>query len=460
MGDKTGDAELFNFTAVPLDILKLIVYEQPRCWLIVTKYLGAYAKKILKTDPRFHPDSIENKLLRQAIQKKNIQDVKHCLATGRADPAVYRNWPLRFAAADGCVELVELLMQQPTVNPTACKHESLVYACRNRHCDIVEILLKDKRVDPSCNQNQPIKEAIRSGGGRSMKAIVTHPRYMPMDNVDFSMARDGFLRADADAVKIILEMNAAIPGVGSELLSDMTNAEGVEMLIENGADPSVLRQRLIRNAVVYDRYEMVRYLLTVPQVDPAAQTDWCICFAAESGNTKMVKLLLADPRVDPTARDNYPLRHACQRGQIDVVEVLLNDPRVNPAGGSERKPLTHVMIPSKEYSVYPAVQNREEPKLSEKLQIIKKLLSDPRVDPTWGKNQALRVAFEAKSADQLIIQIFILPAVNPHEIDFHEFKEEFNATPQSVEECFAKLLKNKLEAKKEVSTEIVLKPQE
>lgn len=448
MEDKPDNAEPFDFTSIPLDIWKLIIYEQPKCWLIVTRTLGAYAKYLLATDPRFRPESEENKLFRQAIQKKNIAEVKRWLASGKVDPAVYRNWPLRYAAADGCVEIVQLLMQQPTVNPTACKHEALVYACRNRYCDVVEILLKDKRVDPSCNANQPIKEAIKSGGSRSMKAIINHPLFKPLDELNFSLAREGFLRQDSDAVKVILGMDAAVPGVGSELLGDMMNTEGVKLLIEHGADPSYHYHRVIRNAVVYDRFDLVQYLLAVPKTDPTAQTNWCICFAAESGNTKMVQLLLEDPRVDPTARDNYPLRHACQRGQLDVVKLLLADPRVDPSGGSEGKPLTHLFLPSKDFAWFPPPANSEDPKVTEKLEIIHLLLSDPRVDPTYGNNQALSAALKCKTP-QLAKRLFVLPAVNPYEFEYSDFIEEFNATPQSVDECFAKLLKKRLEAKKD-----------
>jgi hypothetical protein len=40
---------------------------------------------------------------------------------------------------------------------------------------------------------------------------------------------------------------------------------------------------------------------------------------------------LNDPRVDPAADDNYTIRWAAGRGHVEVVQVLLNDPRVDPA---------------------------------------------------------------------------------------------------------------------------------
>ncbi len=415
----------FDFSSVPLDVWKLIIAQQPFSWLIVSKYFGSYAKHVKATDPRFKPDSKENKAFRAAVLKKNIEEVKYWLNSGQVDPAAFRNWALRFGAADGCVEMVALLLKEPTVNPTACRHEALIYACRNGHGAVVELLLNDRRVDPSYNNNQPFNEALNCSSGQSIRALINHPRYKRVENIPFASARAGVLGSNADVVKIIIDMDNAIPGLGSELLGDVTSVESVQVLIEAGADPTALRQRLFRNAVVYDRYDIARYLLTVPQVDPAAQTNWNICFAAEAGNERMVRLLLSDPRVDPTARDNYALRYACQSGHLGVVEILLDDKRVSPAAG-ERKPLTHAVLPSKVFSRY--AQNREEPKFVKKLEIVNLLLLYPEVDPAYGDNQALKAALEAESSPGLIERLLELPSVNPQQLKYEDVVKEFQAS--------------------------------
>ena len=43
-----------------------------------------------------------------------------------------------------------------------------------------------------------------------------------------------------------------------------------------------------------------------------------------------MRLLLADPRVDPSADNNYAIRWAAYNGHTEVVRLLLADPRVDP----------------------------------------------------------------------------------------------------------------------------------
>jgi hypothetical protein len=44
-----------------------------------------------------------------------------------------------------------------------------------------------------------------------------------------------------------------------------------------------------------------------------------------------VKLLLADERVDPSANDNYAIRFAAKNGHKEVVKILLADERIDPS---------------------------------------------------------------------------------------------------------------------------------
>ena len=65
---------------------------------------------------------------------------------------------------------------------------------------------------------------------------------------------------------------------------------------------------------------IVKQLLS--QVDPSANDNEAIKWAARMGRQDVVKLLLKDSRVDPSARDNYAIRWAAQNGHKEVVELL------------------------------------------------------------------------------------------------------------------------------------------
>ena len=73
----------------------------------------------------------------------------------------------------------------------------------------------------------------------------------------------------------------------------------------------------------------VRYLVDTRGVDPAANDNNPLCYAAKNGETDVVQLLLDLPLergVDPGASDNFALGMAAQNGHADVVRLLLELP--------------------------------------------------------------------------------------------------------------------------------------
>ncbi|KAJ3286746.1 hypothetical protein HDU76_007936, partial [Blyttiomyces sp. JEL0837] len=75
--------------------------------------------------------------------------------------------------------------------------------------------------------------------------------------------------------------------------------------------------------------EIVKFLLTVPGVDPTALDNYAVREAAGKGHLEIVKFLLTVPGVDPTACDNYAVRNAASNGYLDVVKFLLTVPGID-----------------------------------------------------------------------------------------------------------------------------------
>jgi hypothetical protein len=67
---------------------------------------------------------------------------------------------LERACRSGCVELVEALLADPTVDPAASENAALIAACIGGHVPIVERLCSTGRVSPIANRYEPVHIAI------------------------------------------------------------------------------------------------------------------------------------------------------------------------------------------------------------------------------------------------------------------------------------------------------------
>lgn len=128
-------------------------------------------------------------------------------------------------------------------------------------------------------------------------------------------------------------------------------------------------------------------------------------WATENGYVEIVRTLLVQHRdsVDPSSDGNVLITRACAEGHKDVVKVLLTDPRVSPEANAN-SPFRlacrngHVKIARfllRDSRVEPHSCNNEAlRKASENghAEVVELLLDDPRVDPTDTKNYAIRWA--------------------------------------------------------------------
>ena len=64
------------------------------------------------------------------------------------------NYAIQLASRKGHLEIVELLLQDPRVDPSADDNYAIGWASQNGHLEIIKLLLQDPRVDPSLQSNQ------------------------------------------------------------------------------------------------------------------------------------------------------------------------------------------------------------------------------------------------------------------------------------------------------------------
>lgn len=76
------------------------------------------------------------------------------------------------------------------------------------------------------------------------------------------------------------------------------------------------------------RTEVVRLLLTLPEVDPTTRDNLGFICACLGTHIEVIKLLLSDPRIDPGAQENSAFASACSYREKEVMSLLLSDLRV------------------------------------------------------------------------------------------------------------------------------------
>lgn len=109
--------------------------------------------------------------------------------------------------------------------------------------------------------------------------------------------------------------------------------------------------------------------------------------AIEKNNLTKIQLLLNDNRFDPSAYNNYytlfAIVFASQNGHSDIVKLLLSDPRVDPTDDNN-------------FSIIMASKNGHR-------EVVKLLLNDNRIIPAKYSNYAIQQACQNGHTD--IVQL-------------------------------------------------------
>lgn len=260
---------------------------------------------------RVNPAARSNQVLMDAASAGKLEVVQLLLADGRADPSAVadvpdegytftrfgerprrnRRWitcanaPLRVALLRKHRAVVELLLRDPRVDPSADDNFLLVWACENCDWNLLHCLLDDPRVDPSARSSKALQNAARSGRLPLVDRLLSDPR------VCISVPANGAL---------VVAAENGHDAVVERLLADPRITPTYGVASAAGEDATSVRQAL------HD----------------------AMAAAALTGHLAVLDLLLADARVDPAANDNAAIKAALRSRQASVFFRLLDDPRV------------------------------------------------------------------------------------------------------------------------------------
>ena len=91
----------------------------------------------------------------------------------------YPTKTLRYASMEGKLEVVQELLKDKSVDPSAVNNEAIQFASMNGRLEVVRELLKDERVDPSAENNEAIREASANGHLEIVRELLKDNRVDP-----------------------------------------------------------------------------------------------------------------------------------------------------------------------------------------------------------------------------------------------------------------------------------------
>lgn len=110
-----------------------------------------------------------------------------------------------------------------------------------------------------------------------------------------------------------------------ELFSNAIEQGELESVIRlsqlNDVDPTA--DQSIRWASQYGHLPVVKFLVTLPNIDPTAKNNEAIRVASLHGHLPVVRFLATLPNVDPTVNDNQAIKWAKLANRSNVVKYLL-----------------------------------------------------------------------------------------------------------------------------------------
>ena len=120
---------------------------------------------------RIYYDLLKSSVFKTYAEKGDIEIVELLLADPRVDPSANDNYAIELASQKGHDKVVELLLVDPRVDPSAYDNYAIRMASQNGHDKVVELLLADPRVDPSADNNYAIQLASQKGHDKVVELL-------------------------------------------------------------------------------------------------------------------------------------------------------------------------------------------------------------------------------------------------------------------------------------------------
>lgn len=328
--------------------------------------------QVLQSDPRVDVTAYGNFPLRVACVRGHVDAVKLLLQHPGADPAARDGQALLLAASYGHVEVVNLLLADPRTKLIAaddvgraadfaargghaaivrallayCDDEhlcsdALENAAGGGHADVVDALLSDGRDCTAPSLTMALTQAAGSGHMATLRRLMAHPGIADAAPLLDAMSYAA-LAGQAAAVRLLLADARVVaePALADDCLSCAAEGGHLELLELLLADPRARSSECVTSAMSsackHDLSAVAQLLLSLADGEHlAAMIARGLRAAAEADSVDSVDLLLAHPRTSAALiNGSSALVEAARQGRLDMVKRLLRDARVDPAAGN------------------------------------------------------------------------------------------------------------------------------
>ena len=249
---------------------------------------------------------------------------------------------LYWAVYEKQVESVRVLLQDPRVRLNSHDSQVFLTALRSENTEIINLLLADPRFDAGANNNIIIRNMARKTNDLDLfKRILKMPNVDPA--VKFNDPLMGaVLTSKVEVAKLLLQDQRVLNGNyldGTLLLaSRLRSSDMVRVLLQcEKIRPSFV-------SVTGTNPDIVKAFLESPRVDPAAflkyiraesrdplYLSYFFRWSVESSNDRLIKFFLTIKTLNPSSNSNAALKLAIKNERLDIVRLLLADDRVDPS---------------------------------------------------------------------------------------------------------------------------------
>jgi len=223
-------------------------------------------------------------------------------------------------------EIVQSLIELG-IDPSQNDDDALIVAAKKGYVDIVEILLRDPDVNPNAMGGLPLIEASRNGHIETVLLITNHPKF----DKKFGKAMNAAVRGhNIDVVEYLLDVSGRRLSDSQKLellaLAVRENDLGLAKKASSGLGTSSFNSNYLRRflgiGIENNNLEMVQLLLPLVSNITEKQAERFLDIAMKNGNVEIVKLLASYETVSGFLNNERYLRAAIKNNDLELVKFL------------------------------------------------------------------------------------------------------------------------------------------
>jgi len=236
----------------------------------------------------------------------------------------FLNWVFTENVEKGQVKVVQLLLKHLSV-----QSDILLNAINKNQEEMVRVLLANPNIDPSFNRNEPLRTAVMMGNTEVLKILLEDPRVTVCGQNKHTLIRLAVSRSSKKMVKFILQ------------LPDIDPAGVVE-------DPTITStKKIMVNPTTFD-------------------------IAVSKGSLEIIRILLADKRTNAQYYTGYTIAIALRMNKLEIARSLMNDEKTTLIDSSHYEIIMKLAVKKQLLDVVMKISNVRRKDLKLRLNLVKR----------------------------------------------------------------------------------------